>query len=539
MSATKLAAALSAAGIEILKYDAKKQRPISTRSHGTVDIVKFAAKLRDLLGVNALKHPEVFTACSDPNSLSKMVEEYADENEISVEKKTYEVPPEYRRLTLNIDVTHQGQNTKFFMTDERELISPIAGAVWVKVMHIEEPTAVEMARKVQPEYMPRHRAGIHKLPGMSDIPIDTFNTYVPPRWKDFKDPLPDKLPVLFEKLVNHLFPLEEEREYFYNWLHASLFDRAFVFLVLCGAPGTGKNRLKLVLRALHGHWNSVDGKRSSFSERFNSQFGECTLAWFDELHYDMDMENTMKEVQNDSISIERKGVDATRSTKLHASFAIANNKPRDNYIAFDARKFAPLLLTEKRLETSMTKKEIDELTRKVEDWTKEEFDIKFLAQIARWVKKHGNTGKWTNLEYKGPMFYKLAHTSMSRWQKRAIQSILEMNDKNSGRIKFDPEKGYLWSSVAEVMNRKAGDKSLQFPDSSTVRHLFDVFVDAKGRKSFKTIGVPGNMMNDFYVKLIRKDVEIMSENEEIKKGGSGGKQVQEEDDDEDADIDDL
>lgn len=187
----------------------------------------------------------------------------------------------------------------------------------------------------------------------------------------------------------------------------------------------------------------------------------------------------------------------------------------------------------------MTKKEIDELTRKVEDWTKEEFDIKFLAQIARWVKKHGNTGKWTNLEYKGPMFYKLAHTSMSRWQKRAIQSILEMNDKNSGRNKFDPEKGYLWSSVAEVMNRKAGDKSLQFPDSSTVRHLFDVFVDAKGRKSFKTIGVPGNMMNDFYVKLIRKDVEIMSENEEIKKGGSGGKQVQEEDDDEDADIDDL
>src|SRR5690606_21243232 len=111
-----------------------------------------------------------------------------------------------------------------------------------------------------------------------------------------------------------------------SWLYHSMFKRSFVYLILCGAPGTGKNRLKLVLRALHGHINTIDGKRSTLIERFNSQLADSTLAWFDELHYNMEMENTMKELQNDSISIERKGIDATRSTSIHASLIISNNK---------------------------------------------------------------------------------------------------------------------------------------------------------------------------------------------------------------------
>ena len=132
-------------------------------------------------------------------------------------------------------------------------------------------------------------------------------------------------------------------------MYAALFNRAYTFLILCGAGGIGKNRLKLVNKALHGHHNAIDGKKSTFTERFNSQLYDCTEAWFDELTYTMDMENVMKEIQNDTISIERKGIDATRSTKIYASSVISNNKPRDNYIAFDARKFVPLQLTNNRL----------------------------------------------------------------------------------------------------------------------------------------------------------------------------------------------
>src|SRR5690606_14664466 len=139
---------------------------------------------------------------------------------------------------------------------------------------------------------------------------------------------------------------------------------------------------------------------------------ESTLAWVDELRYDDEMENTMKELQNDSISIERKGIDTTRATKIHASIVISNNKPRANYIAFDARKFVALKIAGHRLEESMSLEEIDLLTRKVEDEKSEHFDSKFLAQIAKWIKRRGASKKWRNLEYKGPMFWTLAHTSM-------------------------------------------------------------------------------------------------------------------------------
>ena len=371
-----------------------------------------------------------------------------------------------------------------------------------------------------PEYLPRSKPGIDKLKSKGKESV-VFNKYIPPLWKNYQefDKLPDRLPTIFEKLVTHLFPIAEEREYFYAWLHASMYSRAFVYLVLCGAPGTGKNRLKLILRALHGHANSIDGKRSTLVERFNSQLSDSTLAWFDELHYDMDMENIMKELQNDTISIERKGVDATRATRIYASLVISNNKPRDNYIAFDARKFVPLKVTSKRLEQSMTKEEIDQLTAKVENEDSETFDIKFLAQIAKWIKKHGKSNKWPQLEYKGPMFYTLAHTSMSRWQKKAATMVLEANPQTSARITYDEEKGFLWSSMQEINQKKNGDRSLQFPDFTSVKYFFDIFKDGQGRKAFKTRNVKDNIMGDFWVKPLFEHTAIITEQKVLSQRG--------------------
>lgn len=484
------------------------------------------------------KFPDVFEAAHHLGDLHELVVSYVDKNNIGYEEpKVVEIPESFKNLTLNIDASHPGNQTKFFMTTPDEFVSIVSGSVYVKTAQIDEPTAHRVARKVFPQYLPRNKAGIANQKDEQGVEQEFFNTYVPPAWTriDGYEDLPDELPETFSKLVKHLFPIKEEREYFFSWLWHSLFKRSFVYLVLCGAPGTGKNRLKLILRALHGHSNTIDGKRSTLIERFNSQLADSTLAWFDELKYDIEMENMMKELQNDSISIERKGIDATRSTRIYASLIISNNKPRDNYIAFDARKFAPLQVSDSRLETSMTVKEITRMTEKVEDWSNPKYDLEYIAQIGKWIKKHGRSEKWPQLEYKGPMFWMLAHTSMSRWQKKAATLVLEATKSPPGRAARDEEKGFLWSSIYELSQRKHGEKSLQFPDFSSVKHFFDIFRDAEGKTAFKTSIVRNSLMGDFWVKSKSARVAILTEAQVLDSKANGGKNNGEEEE-EDLDL---
>lgn len=506
--------ALDLLKIKISKFEPTKSRSVFT-NRGAMTIEKFCKTIKKDLDRFATKYPEVWDATNDLHDMEELIRGYAEDADILVNgdrKIQIEIPPDMEGLTLNLNLAAKSKDDKFFMTDERENVSKVTGEIYMLIHQIPPIEAAATARKVIPDYMPRGTRGVTEIE--SDGRTETvFNMYTPPDWTRYAkwDKLPDKLPVEFDKLVKHLFPLPIEREFFFYWLHDSLFKRAYTFLVLCGIPGSGKNRLKLVMRALHGDVNSVDGKKSTLVERFNSQLSEATLAWFDELRYDMEMENVMKELQNDTISIERKGVDATRATKVHSSVVISNNQPRDNYIAFDARKFAPLVIRNERLEKSMKPEEIDALTVKVQDPKSEHYDVAWIAQIAKWVQKHGNSKKWPNHEYRGPMFWTLAHTSMTRWQKRAAMLVIEPErGQNSGYDKA--HGGYLWSVLQSKAQRKNGDRSLQFPDFTSVRAFFEIFRDGKGQKAFETESVEGNnIMGDFYVKPLFKHTEIITE----------------------------
>lgn len=507
----EFSAALESIDLKITKYDPEKQRSIHT-SVGAMSIEKFCKKFMADLGRDAVKFPKVFDILHDLQATKEMVEEYAETNELTGGKiKNRNLPDQLKNLTLNFDLSATGRSEKFFTTHPDETIADVSGEAYLMLSGLSPVEAAAQARLVFPEYMPREPSGVTEIT-IDEKTKNVFNVYTPPRWTTFKKMVPDKLPLLFEELVDHLFPLEIEKEYFYAWLYESLFNRAFVFLVLCGIPGSGKNRLKLILRALHGHVNSIDGKKSTLVERFNSQLSEATLAWFDELHYDHEMENTMKELQNDTISIERKGIDATRATKIYSSIVISNNKPRDNYIAFDARKFVPLVINEARLEKSMDPRDIDRLTKKVEDATSETYDVAFLAQIGRWIQKHGRSTKWPNLEYRGPKFWMLAHTSMTKWQKKAVTVLMDPNARTDRNGYDEDRKSFLWSVVQEKSTKKS-DKSFQFPDYTSVQAFFEVFRDADGRKAFSTETIKeNNILGDFWVKPLFKNTEIVSEN---------------------------
>ncbi len=510
--------ALEAANLKIIKFDPSKARQVSTSRKGTVTVEKFSKIFIEELRQEVSKFPNLLNVIYDVSALEDLLIEHAKENgRYKAPVEMPKMPKELEGTTLNCDMSATGRESGFFVTDKDEYVSPISGEFYIRFHQLKIQDAAALARNVFPKYLPRSKPGVFLRKDESGNTATVYNKYVPPRWIQLEKKevvnLPDKLPKLFEKLVVHLFPLEIEREFFYYWLYCSLYERAYTYLILCGAPGTGKNRLKLVMRALHGHTNSIDGKVSTLKERFNSQLADSTLAWFDELYYDSEMENYMKEVQNDSISIERKGVDATRSTQIFASLVISNNKPRDNYITFDARKFVPLVINTKRLETSMSFDEIDELTKKVEKVNSKHFDANFLLQIARWIKKHGAKKKWPNQEYRGPMFYKLAHTSMTKWQKRAASTLLTISPDHSSRLTYDDKHGYLWSTLLEYILKKNPERGLNFPDNTSVKYFFNIFLNGKGKKAFETKDVVDDIMGDFWVKCIDKKSTIIKEND--------------------------
>jgi hypothetical protein len=160
----------------------------------------------------------------------------------------------------------------------------------------------------------------------------------------------------------------------------------------------------------------------------------------------------------------------------------------------------------------MTNDEIDTLSKKV-DPRNEGFDDEYVAQIAKWILYRGKkyTHKFHNMEYKGPMFWTLAHTSMTKWQKRVVDELIT----NKDRIKncwVESEGAYLWSAIESKIVKRTGDKTFVFPDYSSVKAFLDIFKDGEGRKAFDTKLVGGkNILGDFYIYPLVDDPSFITE----------------------------
>lgn len=515
---SKLKIALEDAGITVRKYDTSKVRPVYT-NRASFTVGKFVDDLVAALGSKILKHPEIANCIQNTSEMERLLEEYAlteIPSEPSDQDRPVEPHPSVSHLTLNVDMatTEPGAKRFFCTTSEEFLDSSVSGQHYMAVSGIDVSDAARIARAVVPRYMPRRPPGIHEeTNSKTQAKISYLNTYVPPDWALWKmrNPklwakLPPKPPKSILKIIQHVIPNKYEREYFYGWLYTSLTSRALVYLVLCGPPGVGKNRIKLLIRALHGEHNSADGKKETFGanqSKFNSQMAENTMLWFDELKYGPDMEPRMKEYQNSYISIERKGVDATRSTEIFCSMVISNNYPRDNYLLFNSRKFAPVVLGTKPLTAAMSSSEIGAISDRLDD-THPNFDVKLVAQIAKWVLSIGKkyAERFPNLEYQGPMYWELAHSSMSRWQKISVLALTVTNSRGPFAGWDEKKKAFQWSKVEEALRRKKEFESKDYRDPSTVKAFFETYCDKEGKKVFEVETMRNSTIHDFWVRPI-------------------------------------
>ncbi len=511
--------ALIESGLSITAFKVGSSRPVQIDGGSFISTARFSERLFKALGPNLGKHPAVASVLSNPSALESMVEKFADGEGLTsgYSGTVVNIPTELHKHTLNVDTSSKevGWKRFFCTTKAEEVIDPnISGQYYLDLCGMSPVQGVAHARAVVPRYMPRRPPGVHKIFNeTTGRQVDFFNTYVPAEWavwakrnpKEFKA-LPAKPPKEIIQLLKHVIPVKEEREYFYAWTYTSLVARSFVFLTLCGAPGVGKNRLQLLMKALHGQMNASDGKKETFGandSKFNSQMENNTLLWFDELKYGPDMEPRMKEYQNTHISIERKGVDATRSTEIFTSMVISNNYPRDNYLLFNSRKFALLILGQTELVTVMASDDIAEMSAKLEVGGPD-FDVKYVAQIAKWIMRIGPnyTARWPNLEYKGPKFWDIAHASMSRWQKITVAVLTAKTARGFFPGWDEKKKAYLWSKVEENLRRKKEFDARDYRDASTVRSFFDTYRDTNGKPVFETEPIKGSILQDFWVKPI-------------------------------------
>lgn len=505
-----LSKALEVANIVLKKYDPTKVRQVQTGEHSTVTVSNFTSLIISSLKKRVTEFPEILACINNVAEMEKLLEEWAEEN--SVPGTSGVVPPNLSHLTLNIDTSAKTNDKRYFCTTENELCSEeVSGLYYINKCGFGPQEAIDAARPVVPRYMPRHTLGIHKrINPTTGEKTDFHNAYVPAAWDLWRRNNPDEwkkipstCPSDLHEMIKFIIPLEEERKYFYAWTYVSITARSYVYLVLQGKPGVGKNRLQGVLRALHGRTNSVNGKKETFGangSKFNGQLFNSTLAWFDELKYNVEMENLMKEYQNDTASKELKGQDSTGSSELFCSMCISNNNPRDNYLTFNSRKFSPIILGTKALKLLMPESKISEISNKLDE-AHAEFDVKYVAQIAKWLLRvgPGHAAKFERLEYQGPKFWELAHSSMSHWQKIAVSALSSKTSRGYFPGWDDNRKAFQWSVVEAALRRKKDFTDKDYRDATTVMAFFDNYCDTDGKKVFETEAFTGSILQDFWV----------------------------------------
>jgi hypothetical protein len=326
---------------------------------------------------------------------------------------------------------------------------------------------------VKLEYNPRREEKEYEAKQNGDT-FPHYNLYNKPEWMEIEVEEPTLHP-LFIKFFKHLFPIEEERDYVMDWLYKSLTDRAYVYLVLNGVKGVGKNTFKMLFRALHGKENFVDGKKTLLTSQFNGQLDECRALVLDEVRYTEEEENILKEIQNDNVSIERKGEDATRGSVIHCSMVLMNNEAKDNFIAVDSRRFSPMQLGDKPLTDSMSEEDIDLLLGKLKE-EDSRYDLDFIANIGHWILQNGRNERWgKEAPYKGPKFYELVQTSLSEWRKFLVKKVAELRKDEIYH------EGFLLSELAEEFHRKYKGRKI-FPDFTRVLNFVEYYRDNKGKR---------------------------------------------------------
>lgn len=310
------------------------------------------------------------------------------------------------------------------MNPETKEISRVNNKIWSEYLDKElREAAKRRTRMCKFVYDPYNLETLDLIP-FEDSEILKYNTYLPPQWRLMENPGKVKCPEEIDKVLNHLFPRKEAKEYILDWLFHALTNRNEVYLVLNGAKGIGKGVFCSIVRMLVGSDHYSEAPDSLLSSQFNSVLDEKRVIILDEFKVNKAMHTRLKRYINRFQNIEKKGVDADRAIEIFNSYIISNNDLTDMYIEYDDRRFSVPDMTEKDLTEIMTKNEIKELVKRIED---EDGELAF--NFGYYIFNRGAVSYDNFGIFKGQTYFRLVQSSLKVWQKFILREVLKGDEE--------------------------------------------------------------------------------------------------------------
>lgn len=228
---------------------------------------------------------------------------------------------------------------------------------------------------IREDYDPLDHYRMRKLEDSNNV--YEFNCYHAPAWMS-DDSIQPHLDEDLDKLLDHLFPKPECKEFVFQWIYHSLHSRAGTYLYLCGGQGSGKNTLATAITTLHGRNNSSNPKQDSFKGRFNYYLKNKRFVFFDEFNCRSRQDkDVLKSIINDWVQVEGKNRDH-EDIRIHASFFLANNSLEAIGLDPIDRRFSVPDVTDEPIVGAFSRAWIQNLNKRLAD-------PEFVAPFGKWI----------------------------------------------------------------------------------------------------------------------------------------------------------
>ena len=389
-------------------------------------------------------------------------------------------------------------------------ISNIHIRAWLKSFKIGLKDIENSVDTLYPLYMPLTDDQIFKSE-IEEIRSMALNVYSPPKWK-IHELGEDNLPPLLKKFFNHLFPNEESRLAIYHHLYYLLTGRSQVLLCLAGRQAIGKSIFaETIVKAMIGRSNWAKAPRSFTKKEFNGFLKNRKAVVVEEIPLASSREERigtnemLKDILNDTITIEEKGQDSFTTQNYVTVFVTTNSPKAIPLVDMTDRRFLCLDITKVQLRKSMTQEEIEKL-KDLNENSKE------IADFCQWILKHGKIkNKDAFYCFTNELKKKIYFLTLSSWE----IGILEWIDAVKSEYKF----GIPMEQIVKEAKKHNSGKSVKL---STVEEFLNKHqlpsgnyigdIDG-GRLVLNDESMSSNISDN--VKEIKKDVFGDSEEDEF------------------------
>lgn len=253
--------------------------------------------------------------------------------------------------------------------------------------------------------------------------VPAINTYCPPKWRFVK--ASPKYGGMIKQLMENLFPLEEERQYIFDWLRQAVVGRNETVLVLVGDRGVGKTLFSKLFFSLVGEQYSAIAKRETLTEKFNSVLKDARAVAFEETGMEGDPESIerMKAFCNSKLSIEAKGENAF-TAENYASMIMSLNGNSRLGVKPQERRFSIPRLGVTNFSKIVPEADIAKFSRDLDSEEKSEEFLESLSEFGEFLLARP-ASETIATPLKGQAYYEITAQSLAEWETAIINYVVE------------------------------------------------------------------------------------------------------------------